>query len=535
MSQAIQESLENRAGAAGPLPPDVRVAVIGAGFAGLGTAIKLKQSGIHDFVVLERADDLGGTWRDNSYPGCACDVPSHLYSYSFAPNPDWSRAFSSQPEIQAYLQRCADKFTLRSHLHFGAEVTDARWDESIRRWRLTSARGALTARVLVAAQGPLSDPSLPAIPGLSTFAGTTFHSATWRHDDDLTGQRVAVVGTGASAIQFVPHVQHIAKQLTVFQRTAPWVMARRDRAIHGWEKKLYRRVPAAQRALRAGIYWARELMVPALTGNDRMLSLGEKQARKFLVKQVPDPQLREKLTPHFRLGCKRVLLSNDYYPALSQPNVDVVTDGIIEVVPEGVVTRGPDGRRVTHPADTIIFGTGFHVTDVPLAARLVGKDGRTLRAHWDETGMSALHGTTVSGFPNLFLLVGPNTGLGHNSIIFMIESQLKYVLGALRAMEQTGAATLEPRPAVQEAYNAQIQQQLRGTVWNTGGCASWYLDEKGRNTTLWPTFTFRFRKLVRRFDPADYELGPAQDDGEGLGSPAEIASTKTVKVPASSA
>jgi cation diffusion facilitator CzcD-associated flavoprotein CzcO len=523
-----------------PLPGEVRIAVIGAGFAGLGTAIRLKQAGVHDFVVLERGDDIGGTWRDNSYPGCACDVPSHLYSYSFAPNPDWSRAFSTQPEIQAYLQRCADEFDVRRHVHLGAAVDEARWDASLQRWKVRTARGELTAQLLVAAQGPLSDPSLPAIEGLSAFEGAAFHSATWRHDYDLTGKRVAVVGTGASAIQFIPYVQKRAAKMTVFQRTAPWVMPRRDRAIKGWEKELYRRVPVAQRALRAGIYWMRELMVPALTGNERMLSLGEQQGRKFLRKHVPDPQLRAKLTPHFRLGCKRVLLSNEYYPALSEPNAGVVTDAIVEVVAEGIVTLGPEGERVTHPVDAIIFGTGFHVTDVPLASKLIGKDGRTLRAHWDDSGMSALHGATVSGFPNLFLLVGPNTGLGHNSIIFMIESQLKYLLGALRAMEQTGAATLEPRPAVQQAYNAEIQEQLRGTVWNNGGCASWYLDAKGRNTTLWPTFTFRFRRLVRRFDPADYELGPAAGNGEGLGSPAQTtaksaASTSTGNVPATSA
>jgi cation diffusion facilitator CzcD-associated flavoprotein CzcO len=277
------------------------------------------------------------------------------------------------------------------------------------------------------------------------------------------------------------------------------------------------------------------MMVPALTGNDRMLSFGEKLGRKYLHEQVRDPVLRQKLTPHFRLGCKRVLLSNDYYPALTQPNVDVVTESIVEVVPEGIVTSGPDGERTVHPVDAIIFGTGFHVTDVPLASKLIGKDGRTLREHWDEAGMSALHGATVAGFPNLFLLVGPNTGLGHNSIIFMIESQLKYVLGALRAMEETGAATLEPRPEVQDAYNADIQHQLRGTVWNAGGCSSWYLDERGRNTTLWPTFTFRFRQLVRRFSPADYVFGPASheagQDDEGLPSPTEVT---PAKVPARS-
>jgi cation diffusion facilitator CzcD-associated flavoprotein CzcO len=505
-------------GAEGPLPADVRVVVIGAGFAGLGTAIRLKQAGIHDFVVLERGDDVGGTWRDNSYPGCQCDVPSHLYSFSFAPNPDWSSAFSGQPEIQAYLQRCADQHELRSHIYLGADMIESRWDDAIKRWRVRSTRGELTCRVLVAANGPLSAPALPAFAGLESFAGETFHSASWRHDFDMTGRRVAVVGTGASSIQFVPYVQRHARQLTLFQRTAPWVMPRRDRIISGWEKALYRRVPPAQRALRAGIYWARELMVPALTGNDRMLSIAERVARRQLNTQVADPALRAKLTPHFRLGCKRVLLSNDYYPALSQPNVDVVTDAIAEVVPEGIVTRGAGGERVTHQVDAIIFGTGFHATDGPLAAQLTGKDGRTLREHWNESGMSALHGTTVVGFPNLFLMVGPNTGLGHNSIIFMIESQLSYLLGALKAMETRSAATIEPRPEVARAYNDGIQQQLIGTVWNNGGCASWYLDEKGRNTTLWPTFTFSFRRLVRRFDPADYDLGPAPSRPGPLGS-----------------
>jgi cation diffusion facilitator CzcD-associated flavoprotein CzcO len=506
----------------GPLPRDVRIAVIGAGFGGLGTAIRLKQAGIHDFAVLERADDLGGTWRDNSYPGCACDVPSHLYSFSFAPNPDWSRAFSSQPEIQAYLQRCADQFGIRQHLYFSAAVNEARWDDTIKRWHISTARGELTAQILVAAQGPLSDPALPAITGLSTFQGTTFHSATWRHDYDLTGKRVAVVGTGASAIQFVPHVQQRAEQLTVFQRTAPWVMPRRDHAIGEWKKALYRRAPLAQRVARAGIYWPREMLIPALTGNDRMLDFIEGLGRKYLASQVPDRALREKLTPNFRMGCKRILLSNDYYPALSQPNVDLVTEAIVEVVPEGIVTSGPGGERTIHPVDAIIFGTGFHVTDVPIAAKIVGGDGRTLREHWDASGMAALHGATVAGFPNLFLLVGPNTGLGHNSIIFMIESQLQYLLGTLRAMGQQDAATFEPRPAIQDAYNAEIQEQLRGTVWNAGGCSSWYLDDKGRNTTLWPTFTYRFRRLVRRFDAADYTFGPEPAPSERLLSPEPV-------------
>jgi cation diffusion facilitator CzcD-associated flavoprotein CzcO len=491
-------------GAEGAPPQEVRVAIIGAGFAGLGTAIRLKQAGITDFVLLERGDDVGGTWRDNSYPGCGCDVPSHLYSFSFAPNPGWSRAFSRQPEIQDYLRRCADEFGLRRHTYVNAGVTEARWDAARKRWLVKTTRGELACQMLIAAQGPLSSPSVPSLPGLETFEGTTFHSAAWNHEYDLAGKRIAVVGTGASAIQFIPHVQQRAAHLTVFQRTAPWVMARRDRKIRQWERELYRRVPLAQRTLRASIYWARELMVLALRGNDRMLSFGEKQGRAHLAKAVSDPELRAKLTPHFRLGCKRVLLSNDYYPALAKPNVDVVTDAIVEVVPQGVVTLASDGTRVTHEVDAIIFGTGFHVTDVPLAAQLFGKDGHALSEKWDAEGMSALHGTSVAGFPNLFFLVGPNTGLGHNSIIFMIESQLNYLLGALRELDD--ATTIEAKPAKQSAYNADIQKQLQGTVWNTGGCESWYLDDRGRNTTLWPTFTFRFRRLVRRFNPADYDI-----------------------------
>ena len=513
-------------GSSGPLPTDVQVAIIGAGFGGLGTAIRLKQAGIHDFVLLERGDDVGGTWRDNSYPGCACDVPSHLYSFSFAPNPEWSRAFSTQPEIQAYLQRCTDDFELRPHIYLGAEVLEARWDESRKRWRVRTTRGEVTAKMLVSAQGPLSDPALPDIAGLSTFSGPKFHSATWRHDYDLTGKRIAVIGTGASSIQFVPFVQKQAAQLTLFQRTAPWVMPRRDRAIHAWEQKLYRQVPAVQRAKRASIYWARELMVPIFRGNEKLLTLAEKQSRKHLESQVADPTLRAKLTPHFRLGCKRVLQSNDYYPALTQPNVDVVTDGIVEVVPEGIVSRGAIGERVLHEADAIIFGTGFHVTDSPISKLLIGRDGRTLREHWDETGMTALHGATVAGFPNLFLLVGPNTGLGHTSIIFMIESQLPYLMGALATMEDGSVQTIEPRQAVQDAYNSGVQKQLAGTVWSTGGCASWYLDPEGRNTTLWPTFTFRFRQLLRRFNPADYDLEYAPGDDAGLGSRRELTATK---------
>jgi cation diffusion facilitator CzcD-associated flavoprotein CzcO len=496
--------LDTAAPAARELPASVRVAVIGSGFAGLGAAIALRRAGRLDFVVLERAGEVGGTWRDNRYPGCACDVPSHLYSFSFAPNPDWSRSFSAQPEIQAYLQRTAREHGVLPHVHFGTELLEARWDDAAQRWRIRTSRGELTAEVLVNGTGALSEPRTPAIPGVESFTGTTFHSATWDDDHDLTGRRVAVIGTGASAIQFVPHVQRRAAHLTVFQRTPPWVLPRRDRRISGVEKALFRRLPAAQKLARGGIYGLRESWILGFAGSQRVMGIAEKEATRLLRSQVADPVLRAKLLPHYRLGCKRVLLSNDYYPALTQPNVDVVTDRVVEVTPAGVVSEGVDGTRTEHAVDTIIWGTGFRVTDQPVAQRIVDARGRSLAEHWAGTGMQALHGTTIAGFPNLFFLVGPNTGLGHTSIVYVIESQVRYLMDALDTMDRQGLGAIEPRQDEQDRYNARLQEQLAGTVWNAGGCASWYLDRHGRNSTLWPTFTFTFRRALSSFDLGRY-------------------------------
>jgi cation diffusion facilitator CzcD-associated flavoprotein CzcO len=484
-----------------PLPAHVRVAVIGSGFAGLGAAIRLKQEGYDDFVVLERADDLGGTWRDNTYPGCACDVQSHLYSYSFAPNPHWSRAYSGASEIHAYLQRVATDFGVRPHLRYGAELHEARWDQQSQRWELTTSRGSLTADVVVSGTGPLSDPLVPDVPGLGTFTGAAFHSARWQHDHDLHGRRVAVVGTGASAIQFVPVVAVQAASLTVFQRTPPWLLPRMDRPIKPSAQAKYRADPRRQRRVRTAIYWFRELNLLAFTGGGRMSRVAEKLARRHLARQVPDATLRAKLTPSYRIGCKRILLSDDYYPALTRPNVELVTSPVVEVRPRSVVDA--DGRE--HDVDTIIFGTGFHVTDQPIAARVRGRDGRLLSDVWGPSP-SAYLGTTVPGFPNLFLLLGPNTVLGHTSVVYMIEAQLAYLLDALRLMAARRVTSVEVRPPVVAAFNDGIQQQLQGTVWNAGGCKSWYLDAAGRNSSLWPTYTFRFKNATKRFDPDAYLL-----------------------------
>jgi cation diffusion facilitator CzcD-associated flavoprotein CzcO len=478
---------------------NVKIAIIGTGFSGLGMAIRLKQAGIEDFVLLERADDVGGTWRDNTYPGCQCDVPSHLYSFSFARNPNWSRTYSRQPEIWDYLREVTRRFGIAPHIRFDHEVTNAEWDEDARRWRIETSQGEVVAQVLVSGVGGLSEPSRPSIPGLEHFEGAVFHSAAWDHDHDLAGERVAVIGTGASAIQIVPRIVKRVGRLHVFQRTPPWILPHTDRPVTPAERRLFRRLPALQYALRAGIYAAREWLVLGLTVNRRFMLPLERLARAHLRRQISDPELRAKLTPRYRLGCKRILIANNYYPALTRPHVELVTDGIREIRSRSIVTSDGAEREV----DAIVLATGFHVTDMPAAAHTRGRDGRTLEEAWGGSPQAYL-GTTIAGFPNLFMLLGPNTGLGHNSVVVMIESQLAYVMDCLRAMDERGLETVEVRPEVQAAFNREIQAKMRGSVWTAGGCASWYLDGNGRNTTLWPGFTWRFRQRTRRFALADY-------------------------------
>jgi cation diffusion facilitator CzcD-associated flavoprotein CzcO len=483
---------------------DVRLAIIGSGFAGLGMAITLKQRGEEDFVVLERADDVGGTWRDNHYPGAACDVQSNLYSFSFAPNPDWPRSYSEQPEIHAYLQATADRYDVRRHCVFGADVTAARWDDAARRWHVTTAAGEFRARVLVSAAGALADPTYPEIPGLSSFTGTVMHSARWDDSHDLTGEKVAVIGTGASAVQIVPVIQPVVDSIAVYQRTPPWIVPRSDHPVKRWTRWAYRCLPGLQKAVRAALYLVREFLVVGMAKQRRLLGPVGRVARAHLQRQVRDPRLRAALTPDYTIGCKRILISNDYYPAISAPNAELVTAGIAEIRPRSIVTR--DGRE--RPTDTIVLATGFAVTDLPIARKISGRDGRTLADVWAD-GMVSNRSTTVAGFPNLFVLVGPNVGVGHTSMVYMIESQLAYVDEALTAMDAEQLETLETTPQAQEAYRRLIARKSRGTVWLTGGCASWYLDEQGHNTTLWPDFTFRFRKMLRTLDRDNYVGTPA--------------------------
>jgi cation diffusion facilitator CzcD-associated flavoprotein CzcO len=478
-----------------------RVAIVGAGCSGVAMAIRLKRRGVHDFVILEKADDVGGTWRENTYPGCACDIPSLLYSFSFEPNPRWSRHYPQQQEIWDYLRRCATKYGVTPHIRFRTRMVEAEFDDGAKLWLLHTESGeTVRARVLVAAMGPLHVPSIPDLPGIERFTGTSFHSAQWDHGHDLTGRRVAVIGTGASAIQFVPRIAAKAAAVTVFQRTAPWVVPKPDRPIGRVEHAVYRLVPPLQRLRRGLIYWLHESRVLGMVFDPRLMKLAEKIATAHLHKAITDPQLRRDLTPDYDMGCKRVLLSNDYYPTLAKPHVHLVTEKVSEVRQHAVVTA--DG--VEHEVDTIIFGTGFHVVDAMDSQPIVGANGVRLRDAW-RGGVEAYYGMTVSGFPNLFLMVGPNTGLGHNSILFMIEAQVRYILGCLKMLDVLGARLLNVRAEVQRAFNDRLQERLAGTVWGSG-CRSWYLDAAGRNRTIWPGFTFSYWWRTRRPRPADFEV-----------------------------
>ena len=498
----------------------VDVLVVGAGFAGLAAVAKiLADDPGADVVVIERASDVGGTWRDNTYPGCACDVPTSLYSFSFAPSPEWSHTFARQPELFDYLRSVVERLHLKDRIVTNCELQSAIWDESTKRWTVQTTNGATSARVLIAATGALSTPKIPDVPGIDTFEGTVFHSATWDHEHDLTDERVAVIGTGASAVQFVPEIVDRAQRLTVFQRTPAWVIPRLDRTIGRLERALYERIPATHRAVRAVIYGYREAYVTVLADNPWMLPAVKAFAKLNLRRQVKNPATRAALTPDYAPGCKRLLLSNDWLPTLDRPDVDLVTSGLASVTENGVVEAS--GRH--HQVDTIIFATGFTPTEPPVSHLLRGNDGRTLAQHWGGSPQ-AHRGTTVAGFPNLFLMYGPNTNLGHSSIVYMLESQANYLVSALNAMKTRGIAAVEVVESAQRQHNSWVDAELEGTVWNAGGCSSWYLDANGRNSTMWPTYTFRFRSMTREFDLANYRIVSDAPDSDTLDSDNEVVS-----------
>ncbi|MBN3724741.1 flavin-containing monooxygenase [Burkholderia sp. Ac-20379] len=511
------------------VPESVDIAIIGTGFAGLGMAIRLRQKGRGDFAVFEKAATVGGTWRDNHYPGCACDVPSHVYSFSFAPNPRWTRAFAPQPEIRAYLERCVEQFGVAPYLRLGHELACAEYDDVAHRWRLSFANGKqVSARVLVSGMGGLSRAALPQIDGLDSFQGHAFHSQHWDHQYDLRGKRVAVIGTGASAIQFVPQIAPRVAQLALFQRTPPWIMPKPDRQLTRLEQWMFRTLPFTQKLARSSRYWMLESRVLGFAIHPGIMKIVQKVAERHIRKQIPDPALRATVTPDYTLGCKRVLISNDYYPALTRANVDVVTDPIARIEPHAVVTES--GQR--HEVDCLIYGTGFQVADPYPRGVIRGRNGVDIVDTWRD-GAHAYLGTTLPGYPNFFMIVGPNTGLGHNSMVFMIESQIEYILGALDAMDRERADAIEVRPLVEADYNARLQQRLKRAIWSTGGCKSWYLDPRtGKNTTLWPGFTWRFRQATAQFSIADYQAyAAARRDAQ----PAAASAAAATDAPARSA
>ncbi|MDD3765274.1 MAG: NAD(P)/FAD-dependent oxidoreductase [Nevskiales bacterium] len=480
------------------------VLIIGSGFGGLGMAIRLKQAGNDSFAILEKEQDVGGCWRDNTYPGAACDVPSHLYSFSFEPKTDWSRKYAPQPEIHAYLRGCADKYGLNEHIHFGTEVDSAEFDQARGIWVVrTKNRKRFEAQTVVSACGQLNRPAYPNIAGLDRFQGEQFHSARWNHDVDLSGKTVAVIGTGASAIQFVPQIAGKVDKLYVYQRNAPYVIPKPDRRYSRVERELFSRVPALQRVDRAAQYVGHEVRALAFTQFSSLLKPYAWWSRKFMERHVADPGVREKLQPNYPIGCKRLLISNDWFEAIARPNVEVIDDRVQEVTAEGVRTADGIERKV----DVIIFGTGFQATDFLAPMKIHGVDGLELNQAWRD-GAEAYLGMTVAGFPNLFILYGPNTNLGHSSIVYMLESQINYVMQGVERLRQGDIRWLDVKPGVQQRFNEKLQQRIKHTVWDQG-CTSWYQTADGRNTNNWPGFTFEYRARTRALDFGDYQLQPA--------------------------
>lgn len=485
-----------------PAPVATRTLIIGSGFSGLGMGIALQQQGV-DFLILEKADEIGGTWRDNTYPGCACDIPSHMYSFSFEPKPDWTHMWSFQPEIQEYLLGVTEKYGLRDHVHFGAHVDRAHWNDAQGRWHVHTKDGReYVAQFLVSAAGGLHIPLVPDIPGADEFTGVTFHSARWDHGVDLAGKRVAVIGTGASAIQIVPEIVDQVGALHVYQRTPAWVMPRINNAFPQWMRDVFTNVPGARALLRAAIYWIHEAVGFAMTRQPRLLKIGELLGRWNIRRSVSDRELRRKLVPSYTAGCKRILNSDTYYRGIAHPHTTVITERIERMTPTGIVTA--DG--VERPVDVVVFATGFHVTDSYTYVDIRGAAGEDLVDRWNREGIQAHRGITVAGMPNLFFLLGPNTALGHNSVVFMIESQIRYVAQAIAAVDERGAHALAPTREAQDAFNAELQGELAGTVWSTGGCRSWYLDSHGVNRTLWSGMTWQYWLSTRRLRTAEYEF-----------------------------
>ena len=471
------------------------VAIIGAGFSGLGAAIKLREKGIENIVILERSDRVGGTWRDNRYPGAACDIPSALYSFSFAPKGKWSRMYAGSNEILDYIEGLVDHYGLAPLIRYNHTVSEMTFEESAQRWHLETAEGrAIVARNVVVASGPFAGAKIPDFDGLEHYKGHVIHSADWDHEYDFRGKRVAVIGTGASGVQIIPELVKKAERVVVFQRTPGWVLPKRNPAN-------------PDRILRPILFWAHEAMATGVVWTSPVTGLLERRAKAYMKKTVLDPWLRRQLTPEYRIGCKRVLMSSDYYPALNAKNCKLVTWPIVRFGERGIVTAA----ALEYEADCVVFATGFDVGHYGLPYKVNGADGRDLATEWQKTGAQAYKSVSIEGFPNLFMTFGPNSGPGHNSALVYVEAQLDYIARAIAAMRHKGIASLDVKPDRQKAYNEEIQKRLAGTNWNSG-CQSWYLNENGFNATMYPGFATQFQRELGRFSLQDYDV-------KGTGSP----------------
>lgn len=482
------------------------IAIIGAGFAGIGAGIKLKQRGDTSFAIFERESQVGGTWRDNTYPGCACDIPSILYSYSFEPKSDWNHLFSKQADIFAYLKHCVQKYDIEKHIQYNTEIVHIEFIPDEGHWKIIDAAGEVYfVRMIIAASGPFNAARIPKITGQQLFKGEKFHSLHWNHDYDLTDKNVAVIGTGASAIQFVPEIAPLVKSLHVFQRTPPYVIPKMDVVYSDGAKKRYKYIPGYQRFWRELIYWFLEYRGQSQYDDNKMRRKRLDEAISHMHDQVKDPALRELLTPKYEIGCKRILVSDNYYPALQRENVKLVAEGVSEITENGIVTE--TGESI--PLDAIIYGTGFYATEFHRLYQAIGLSGYNLFEKWNTEGAEAYYGITIHDYPNLAVIVGPNTGLGHNSIIHMMESQYKYILDYWTHLksQRNENTYFNLKKDRQTSFNQNVQERLSTMVWNAGGCSSYYLkDDIGKNVSIWPGSTIRYRKLTKHIDISDYDL-----------------------------
>ena len=478
------------------------IAIIGSGFGGIGMGIALRKEGIDSFTIFEREADVGGTWRDNTYPGCACDVPSHVYCYSGEPNPNWSSIFGKGDEIQSYIQRCVDKYQLRSNLRFNEGITKATFDEKLGLWDLATSKGNhFKARAVISAVGGLVDPADPDINGIKNFKGEMFHTARWNHDFDMKGKRVAVIGTGCSAIQVVPEIASEVAHLDVYQRTPGWIMPKIDLKMSDRSKKIFARFPVVQKILRGIMFWGSEMLGPSLILDSPLLSKVFERAGRYNIKRgIRDLELRKKLLPKFQFGCKRMMISSDFYPTLEKDNVELLDSGIQQVNAHSIVTN--DG--VEHPVDCIVLATGFNLGLASSPFEISGLGGRSLNDEWAETGALAYKGVSISGYPNWFMIMGPNTGPGHTSVLIYTEAQINYNMQGIKAVMDQDLKYVNVNAKVQSDYNDGIQRRMKYTVWTSGSCSSWYLNSDGSNHALYPGFATEYTRRIRKFRQAEY-------------------------------